>query len=105
MLQSINSQSGRFRYYFVERLHKSKTSFYKSIMDKLSVTIAGLDSALDQGLQLRSKGEEQVGLRQIMLESQLQHIDRVYQELLGMRNVMLSSGGEGQVPMAAGNTA
>lgn len=105
MLQSINSQSGRFRYYFVERLNKSKTSFYKSIMDKLSVTIAGLDSALDQGLQLRSKGEEQVGLRQIMLESQLQHIDRVYQELLGMRNVMLSGGGEGQIPMAAGNTS
>ncbi|HBZ55112.1 MAG TPA: dynamin [Syntrophobacteraceae bacterium] len=91
MYHTINMQGGRTRYYFVERLNKSKNLFYKSIMEKLDITIAGLDNALDQGFQLRSQGEEQVGRHRIRLEADLRQIDRVYQDLLDIRNGCLGS--------------
>jgi len=77
------------RYYFAERLNKRKDSFYKRTMSKLDFTIAGLDSALDRGLQLRSQGEEQVGHHRSKLEDELQQIDRLYQDLLDIRGASL----------------
>jgi hypothetical protein len=96
MSRMIDIHSGRMRYYFVERLNKSKDSFYKRIMEKLDSTIAGLDSAFDQGLQLRSQGEEQVERHQIKLEGELRKIDGLYQDLLDIRNSSLSAGQQNQ---------
>ncbi len=101
MSRTIDIQSGRMRYHFVERLNKSKDSFYKRIMDKLDLTIAGLDSALDQGLQLRSQGEEQVGRHRIKLEGELQQIDGLYQDLLDIRNASLGTGQQDQGAMVS----
>jgi GTPase SAR1 family protein len=101
MSRMIDIQSGRTRYHFVERLNKSKRSFYKSIMDKLDSTIAGLDSALVQGLQLRSQGEEQVGRHQTKLEGELRQIDGLYQDLLDIRNASWGTGQQNQGAMVS----
>ena len=91
MSRMINIHSGRMRYYFVERLNKSKDSFYKKTMAKLDLTVSGLDSALDRGLQLRSQGEEQVGHHRSKLEDELQQIDRLYQDLLDIQRASLGT--------------
>jgi hypothetical protein len=92
MYQMIDMQSGRIRYSFSERLHESKTSFHKDMMNRLDATVAGLSFALEHAVQQRALGGDQVASRQLMLGRDLKQLDLAYQELLDLRKVVLGAG-------------
>jgi small GTP-binding protein len=102
MLQMIDMQCGRIRHDFIERLNKSKNSFYNDIMNKLDVTVAGLNSALDRGLEQKTQGEGQVAGRRGILDRELQQLDLAYQELLDIRHVVLGLGEGTSITQASG---
>lgn len=104
MLQMIDMQCGRIRHGFTERLNKSKNAFYKDILNRLDLTVAGLNSALDHGLEQRTKGEDQVAGRRGILDRELQQLDLAYQELLDIRNVVLGIGEGTKVTQVSGTS-
>ncbi|WP_333653185.1 hypothetical protein [Dissulfurispira sp.] len=63
LLQVIDVQSGRVRYDFAERLDKSKLEFRWEMLQKIEATIEGISTAIEKGMNQRSRGEKEVEKR------------------------------------------
>jgi hypothetical protein len=85
MLETIDIQSGRLRYDFIERLNKSKIAFRDAILQKMETAITDVSVAIEKGMELRSQGEHQVAIRQGILVEQLSRLDGLRAEILDIR--------------------
>jgi hypothetical protein len=85
MFETIDIQSGRLRYDFVERLNKSKIAFRNAILQKMETAITDVSAAIEKGMELRFQGEHQVAIRQAVLVEQLRRLDGLRAEILDIR--------------------
>lgn len=67
-------QSGRLRHNFEERIKKSVHDFRREMLERIEVTIAGIEAAIDQGWTLRMQGENAAASRQAELVAALARI-------------------------------
>jgi GTPase SAR1 family protein len=84
MLETIDLQSGRLRYDFVERLDKSQRGFRTTMLQKMDTAIAGVTSAIEKGMELRSQGEPAVAARQALLVEELRRMQELRAEVLAI---------------------
>lgn len=72
MFEMIETQGGRVRYDFAERLDKGKLDFRWEMLQRIEATIEGISTAIDKGMSQKSKGEKAVEERKVfLLESEL----------------------------------
>lgn len=58
MIETIDMQAGRIRFDFVDRLNRSKLKFRSGIMKNIEATVEGIGSAIEKGMELKSRSEE-----------------------------------------------
>ncbi|NWG31527.1 MAG: dynamin family protein [Rhodocyclaceae bacterium] len=70
----VETQAGRVRYDFDERLKKSVMAFRSEMLARMEATSAGIERAIEQGVMLRRGGEAEVSERRRVLEQTLTRI-------------------------------
>ncbi len=69
MIETIDMQAGRIRFDFVDRLNRSKLKFRSGIMKNIEATVEGIGSAIEKGMELKSRSEEGAAeMREALLE-------------------------------------
>jgi GTPase Era involved in 16S rRNA processing len=79
----IDMQSGRMGYDFEKRLDKSKLDFRWEMLQRIEATVEGITTAIEKGMNQRSKGEKEVEERKMALLEIAQKLD-------SMRNALVS---------------
>jgi hypothetical protein len=77
LLEMIDKQGGRIRFDFTERLNKSKYDFRWKMLQEIETTIEGISSAINKGMDNKSKGEASVEKRKEELSAIASQIDGV----------------------------
>lgn len=85
MLEAIEMQSGRLRFDFIDRLNKSGSVFRSRILKKMDTVSDGLARAIDRGMELRQKGEEDATKMAAGLGERVSAMERVRVELSQVR--------------------
>ena len=67
-------QSGRLRHDFEERIKKSVRDFRREMLERIQVTIAGIEAAIEKGQALRNKSESETMARRRELAESLKKI-------------------------------
>ena len=70
----VEVQAGRLRHDFDERIKKSMSDFRREMLDRIELTIAGIEAAIDKGRALRQRGEDETAARQQELSEALGRI-------------------------------
>jgi hypothetical protein len=70
----VETQAGRVRYDFDERLKKSVMAFRREMLARMEATSAGIERAIEQGASLRRGGEAEVSQRRQALEQAMADI-------------------------------
>ncbi|MGQ9569569.1 MAG: dynamin family protein [Thermodesulfovibrionales bacterium] len=65
--EMIDTQSGRVRFDFAERLDKSKLDFRWEMYERIEATIKGISSAIEKGMSQKSRGEKAIEERKAVL--------------------------------------
>jgi GTP-binding protein EngB required for normal cell division len=65
--EMIDTQGGRVRYDFAERLDKGKLDFRWEMFQRIEATIEGISKAIDKGMSQKTKGEKSIGERKKVL--------------------------------------
>ena len=68
----VDMQAGRLRHDFEERIKQSVRDFRREMLDRIEVTIAGIETAIDKGRALRQRGEDETAVRQRELSEALE---------------------------------
>ncbi|MFN3395402.1 MAG: dynamin family protein [Thermodesulfovibrionales bacterium] len=82
LLQVVDVQSGRVRYDFAERLDKSKLEFRWEMLQRIDATIEGISTAIEKGMNRRSRGEKEVEERKQMLLEMSQKLNEIGDRLM-----------------------
>ena len=77
----IEMQSGRIRYDFAERIRKNLQTFRQDMDERMAVTLASIEAAIDKGQQAKSQGEAAVASRYESLSSMLKKIESLESHL------------------------
>jgi GTPase SAR1 family protein len=85
MLEMIDTQGGRVRYDFAERLDKSKLDFRWEMLQRIEATIKGISSAIDKGLSQKSKGEKAVEERKTVLLENEKEMNEIKDKLIQLQ--------------------
>jgi hypothetical protein len=96
MLQAIDIQTGRIRYDLTERLNRSKHAFRREVLDKLEATINGIATAIANGVQQKSRSEQELHQRQLDLLRESSKLDAIRNELLRIRDLIHNQSGADQ---------
>ncbi|MEW6570746.1 MAG: dynamin family protein [Nitrospirota bacterium] len=83
--EMIDTQSGRVRFDFAERLDKSKLDFRWEMFERIEATIEGISKAIQKGLSQKSKGEHAVEERKAVLIENEKKMDEIKDRLIQMR--------------------
>lgn len=83
--QLVDIQSGRVRYDFVERLHKSRTEFRRQMLERIDTTVESIGAAIGKGMDLRARGELEAEDRRDGLTSQILELDVIRDRLVRIR--------------------
>jgi GTPase SAR1 family protein len=86
MLESVEMQSGRMRYDFLERLDRSKTRFVKEMTRKMDATIENIGAAVEKGLELRARGEKEAEERRSELASKWSRLEEIRNDIAEIRD-------------------
>lgn len=86
MLEAIEMQSGRLRSDFIERLHKSMFRFQTEMIKKTETVSEGIAKAIERGMDLRAKGEEEAARLEAALSVGLSAMDGIRDELWEIRD-------------------
>jgi GTPase SAR1 family protein len=90
MLEMIDTQGGRVRYDFAERLDKGKLDFRWEMLQRIEATIEGISTAIEKGINQKSKGEKAVEERKVfLLESELK-MNKIKDNLMKIRQQVSS---------------
>jgi 23S rRNA maturation-related 3'-5' exoribonuclease YhaM len=85
LLEMLDTQGGRVRYDFVERLDKSKLDFRWEMFERIEATIKGISSAIEKGMNQKSKGEKAVEERKAALLETQDIMDVIRDKLITIR--------------------
>jgi len=85
LFEMLDTQGGRVRYDFVERLDKSKLDFRWEMFERLEATIKGISSAIEKGMNQKSKGEKAVEERKAVLLEAEKRLNKVKDNLTQIR--------------------
>jgi GTPase SAR1 family protein len=85
LLEMLDTQGGRVRYDFVERLDKSKLDFRWEMFERIEATIKGISSAIEKGMNQKSKGEKAVEERKAALLETQDRMDVIRDKLVTIR--------------------
>jgi GTPase SAR1 family protein len=85
LLEMLDTQGGRVRYDFVERLDKSKLDFRWEMFERIEATIKGISSAIENGMNQKSKGEKAVEERKAVLLETQDRMDVIRDKLITIR--------------------
>lgn len=83
--EMIDTQSGRVRFDFAERLDKSKLDFRWEMFKRIEATIEGISKAIEKGLSQKSKGEQAVEERKAFLIENEKKINEIKEKLIQIR--------------------
>jgi small GTP-binding protein len=89
LLEMLDTQGGRVRYDFVERLDKSKLDFRWEMFERIEATIKGISSAIEKGLNQKSKGEKAVEERKAVLTKNEKEMNEVKKKLIQLQKQVL----------------
>ncbi len=90
MLEMIDTQGGRVRYNFVERLDKGKLDFRWEMFERIQATIEGISKAIDNGMSQKSKGEQAVEKRKTVLLETEKGLSEIKNKLIQIRQQVSS---------------
>ncbi len=85
LLEMIDKQGGRSRFDFTERLGKSKYAFRWDMLQKIEATVEGIASAIEKGLNQKSKGESEVEERKQELAGTVERLNGIRDRLMHIR--------------------
>jgi GTPase SAR1 family protein len=85
LLEMIDTQGGRVRYDFVERLDRSKLDFRWEMFERIEATIKGISSAIEKGMSQKSKGERAVEERKAVLLETQERMNVIRDKLITIR--------------------
>ncbi|MEW6408705.1 MAG: dynamin family protein [Nitrospirota bacterium] len=85
MLEMIDMQGGRIRFDFAERLDKSKLDFRWEMLQRIEATIEGISTAIEKGMNQRTKGEKEVVERKQALLETAQKLNRLSAKLIEIK--------------------
>jgi GTPase SAR1 family protein len=83
--EMIETQGGRVRYDFVERLDKAKLDFRWEMFQRLEATIKGIFSAIEKGMSQKTKGEKAVEERKEVLIETERRMNEIKDKLIKIR--------------------
>ncbi|MEW6001433.1 MAG: dynamin family protein [Nitrospirota bacterium] len=83
--EMIDTQSGRVRFDFAERLDKSKLDFRWEMFERIEATIKGISSAIEKGMSQKSRGEKAVEERKAALLETERKINEIKKILIKIR--------------------
>lgn len=83
--EMIDTQSGRVRFDFAERLDKSKLDFRWEMYERIEATIKGITSAIEKGLNQKAKGEKAVEERKAVLIENEKRMNEVKERLIQLQ--------------------
>lgn len=86
LLQVIDVQSGRVRYDFAERMDKSRLEFRWEMLQKIEATIEGISTAIEKGMNQRSRGEKEVEERKQVLSGMMQKLNKINERLTEIKS-------------------
>jgi GTPase SAR1 family protein len=82
LYEMVDTQGGRVRYDFAERLDKAKLDFRWEMFERLEATIKGISSAIEKGMSRKEKGEEAVDERKAVLSETEKKMNDVRKNLI-----------------------
>ncbi|MEW6116493.1 MAG: dynamin family protein [Nitrospirota bacterium] len=85
LVRAIDLQLGRSGNDFEERIQRSKLAFRWEMLQKIEATIEGIGTAIEKGVNQRSRGEEEVEERKRILAETAQKIDAIRDALNGIK--------------------
>jgi FKBP-type peptidyl-prolyl cis-trans isomerase 2 len=85
MFEMIETQGGRVRYDFTERLDKGKLDFRWEMLQRIEATIEGISTAIDKGMSQKSKGEKAVEERKAGLLENEHKMNEITEKLIKIR--------------------
>lgn len=85
MFEMIETQGGRVRYDFTERLDKGKLDFRWEMLQRIEATIEGISTAIDKGMSQKSKGEKAVEERKEGLLENEHKMNEIREKLIKIR--------------------
>ncbi len=83
--EMIDTQSGRVRFDFAERLDKSKLDFRWEMFQRIEATIEGISKAIEKGLNQKTKGEKAVEERKAFLIENEKRMNEIKDRLIQIR--------------------
>jgi GTP-binding protein EngB required for normal cell division len=90
LLEMIDTQGGRVRFDFVERLDRSKLDFRWEMLQRIEATIEGISKAIDKGLSQKTKGENAVEERKEVLIETERRMNEIKEKLIIVRQEVSS---------------
>jgi hypothetical protein len=84
MLEIIEMQTGRLRADFLDRLNRSASRFRSRINGNMDAIAQGISRAIESGIELRMRGEEEAARMQWNLTQRLSEIDRIRYSIDGL---------------------
>jgi hypothetical protein len=85
LFEMLDTQGGRVRYDFVERLDKSKLDFRWEMFERIEATIEGISKAIEKGISEKSKGEKAVEERKSVLLETEKRMNEIKDNLIKIR--------------------
>ena len=92
MLEMIEKQAGRMRHAFIVRLTESTQRFRHEMVERMRATLEGIGSALENGVNQRIRGEEELLRRQTALTQELLKMRKTSEKLMHIRESILREG-------------
>jgi len=84
--EMIDKQGGRIRFDFIERLQKSKLNFRWKMLQRIEATIEGISSAINKGMNEKTKGETAVKQRRNSCLTTVGHINKLRDRIVNILN-------------------
>jgi GTP-binding protein EngB required for normal cell division len=85
LIRAIDLQLGRAGNDFEERIQKSKLDFRWEMLQRIEATIEGISTAIEKGMNKRSRGEKEVEERKQVLLEMSQKLNEINNKLLKIR--------------------
>jgi len=86
--EMIEMQGGRIRWDFVKRLDRSTLEFRQEMLQRIEHTIRGIRSAIDKGMDEKTRGEDAVKRRAEEITGLRQTIEQTTQRILDIQNAI-----------------
>ncbi len=79
-----DTQAGRVRYNFAQRLDKSMREFRGAMLQRLDATLGGIEAAVKKGVETGAAGTAQAERRAAELGAELERLGRLAEQLRGL---------------------